>query len=82
MSMFAHNTSDFLPNITKRDSMSVKLARCTAISIGIILFIHSHSSSLDWLVPYYIENNTWVHGNTKFILSVEHDISRVSAANK
>jgi hypothetical protein len=30
---------------------------------------------------YYIENNTWVHGNTRFISSVEHDISRVSAAN-
>ena len=30
----------------------------------------------------YIENNTWVRGNTRFILSVEHDISRVSAANE
>ena len=29
----------------------------------------------------YIENNTWVRGNTRFISSVEHDISRVSAAN-
>ena len=29
----------------------------------------------------YIENNTWVSGNTRFISSVEHDISRVSAAN-
>ena len=28
----------------------------------------------------YIENNTWVLGNTRFISSVEHDISRVSAA--
>jgi hypothetical protein len=27
----------------------------------------------------YIENNTWVLGNTRFISSVEHDISRVSA---
>jgi hypothetical protein len=27
-----------------------------------------------------IENNTWVRGNTIFISSVEHDISRVSAA--
>jgi ABC-type Mn2+/Zn2+ transport system ATPase subunit len=27
----------------------------------------------------YIENNTWVRRNTRFILSVEHDISRVSA---
>jgi hypothetical protein len=26
-----------------------------------------------------IENNTWVRGNTRFISSVEHDISRVSA---
>ena len=31
---------------------------------------------------YYIENNTWVRGNTRFISSVEHDISRVSAANE
>jgi hypothetical protein len=31
---------------------------------------------------YYIENNTWVRGNTKFISSVEHDISQVSAANE
>ena len=30
----------------------------------------------------YIENNTWVRGNTKFISSVEYDISRVSAANE
>ena len=30
----------------------------------------------------YIENNTWVRGNTRFISSVEHDISRVSAANE
>jgi hypothetical protein len=27
----------------------------------------------------YIENNTWVRGNTRFISNVEHDISRVSA---
>jgi hypothetical protein len=30
----------------------------------------------------YIENNTWLRGNTRFISSVEHDISRVSAANE
>ena len=30
----------------------------------------------------HIENNTWVRGNTGFILSVERDISRVSAANE
>jgi hypothetical protein len=30
----------------------------------------------------YIENNTWERGNTRFISSVEHDISRVSAANE
>ena len=29
-----------------------------------------------------IENNTWVRGNTRFISSVEHGISRVSAANE
>jgi hypothetical protein len=29
-----------------------------------------------------IENNTWVRGNTRFISSVEHDISRMSAANE
>ena len=29
---------------------------------------------------FYIENNTWVRGNTRFISSVEHDISRVSAS--
>jgi hypothetical protein len=33
-------------------------------------------------IYYYIENNTWVRGNTRFISSVEHDISRVSAANE
>ena len=33
-------------------------------------------------VVVYIENNTWVRGNTIFISSVEHDISRVSAANE
>jgi hypothetical protein len=33
-------------------------------------------------VQQYIENNTWVRGNTRFISSVEHDISRVSAANE
>ena len=30
----------------------------------------------------YIENNTWGRGNTRFISSVEHDISQVSAANE
>jgi hypothetical protein len=30
----------------------------------------------------YIENNTWARGNTRFISSVEHDISRVSPANE
>jgi hypothetical protein len=25
-------------------------------------------------VVFYIENNTWVRGNTRFISSVEHDI--------
>ena len=29
-----------------------------------------------------VENNTWVLGNTRCISSVEHDISRVSAANE
>ena len=48
--------------------------------------------SLGWeIIPYmqskcfiqrYIENNTWVRGNARFISSVEHDISRVSAANE
>ena len=35
-----------------------------------------------YLTLYYIENNTWMRGNTRFISSVEHDISRVSAANE
>ena len=30
----------------------------------------------------YIENNTWMFGNMKFISSVEHSISRVSKVNK
>ena len=30
----------------------------------------------------YIENNTWVRGNTRSFSSVEHDISPVSAANE
>ena len=30
----------------------------------------------------YIENNIWVRGNARLILSVEHDISRVSATNE
>ena len=34
------------------------------------------------LNSYYMENNTWVRGNTRFISSVERDISRVSAANE
>jgi hypothetical protein len=33
-------------------------------------------------VVFYIENNIWVRGNTRFISSVEHDIPRVSAANE
>ena len=33
-------------------------------------------------VAVYIENNTWLHKITRFISSVEHDISRVSAANE
>ena len=30
----------------------------------------------------HMENNTWVRGYTRFISSVERDISRVSAANE
>jgi hypothetical protein len=30
----------------------------------------------------YIENNTWVRENTRFISSVGHDIPQVSAANE
>ena len=37
---------------------------------------------LNYFDYIYIENNTWVRGNTRFISSVEHDISRVSAANE
>ena len=31
---------------------------------------------------FYIENNTWMFGNMKFISSVEHSISQVSKVNK
>ena len=34
---------------------------------------------MDQTSKLYIENSTWVRGNTRFISSVEHDISRVSA---
>jgi hypothetical protein len=33
-------------------------------------------------VGHQIENNTWVCGNTRFILSIENDISQVSTANE
>ena len=29
---------------------------------------------LNKVLLFYIENNTWVRGNTRFISSVEHDI--------
>ena len=29
------------------------------------------------VVIQYIENNTWVRGNTRFVSSIEHDTSRV-----
>jgi hypothetical protein len=35
-----------------------------------------------WCANCHIENNTWVRGITRFISSVEHDISRMSAANE
>jgi hypothetical protein len=46
--------------------------------------------SLFIIVPLFIYiyrereriNNTWVRGNNRFISSVEHDISQVSAANE
>jgi hypothetical protein len=41
-----------------------------------------HSTAQHSTAQHSIENNTWVRGNTRFISSVEHDISRVSAANK
>jgi hypothetical protein len=43
---------------------------------------NSQKSNLYYSMTIYIENNTWVRGNTRFISSVEHDISRVSAANE
>ena len=53
------------------------------------LFIHTTFAYMMWWIIYcnyylmeYIENNTCVLGNTRFISSVEHDISRVSAANE
>jgi hypothetical protein len=39
-------------------------------------------SSITFFLIHPVENNTWVRGNTRFISSVEHDISRMSAANE
>jgi hypothetical protein len=49
---------------------------------SINIFSLSLSMKTIYIYIYYIENNTWVRGNTRFISSVEHDISLVSAANK
>jgi hypothetical protein len=43
---------------------------------------HYPSPEFIIMLIIYIENNTWVRGNTRFISSVEHDISRVRAANE
>ena len=43
---------------------------------------YAYLKTIKYLQVDYIENNTWVRGNTIFISSVEHDISRVSAANE
>jgi hypothetical protein len=50
--------------------------------VCVYLFLWSKISANPKVYLYDIENNTWVRGNTRFISSVEHDISRVSAANE
>ena len=50
--------------------------------VCVYLFLWSKISASPKVYLYDIENNTWVRGNTRFISSVEHDISRVSAANE
>ena len=54
------------------------------MSYILILMSFQTIYSINYDVPNitYIENNTWLHGNTIFISSVEHNISRVSAANE
>ena len=52
----------------------IRFRAAQAETITYQLFKHIHH--------FYIENNTWVRGNTRFISSVERDISRVSAANE
>jgi hypothetical protein len=49
----------------------------TPIQNGFLVSAFRYCLSCEW-----IESNTWVRRNTRFISSVEHDISRVSAANE
>jgi hypothetical protein len=41
----------------------------------------SQESMYSTIYYYYIENNTWVRGNIRFISRVEHDISLVRCAH-
>ena len=63
-------------------SGSTALDHCAILSF--VPFIVHHCTIVR--IYIYIEreriNNTWVCGNTRFISSVEHDISQVSAANE
>ena len=48
----------------------------------VLRILKRSNASVETLLADYIENNTWVRENTRFISSVERDISRVSAANE
>ena len=50
---------------------------CEISKIGILILLGTIGQKGD-----YIENNTWMCGNMKFISSLDQDISRVSKANE
>ena len=46
------------------------------------IVFHAKTCQTYTYIPIKLRNNTWVRGNTRFISSVEHDISRVSACSE
>jgi hypothetical protein len=81
-SIFPDRGQNFLLPGNILASGSTALDHCTILSF--VPFIVHHCTIVR--IYIYIEreriNNTWVRGNTRFISSVEHDISQVSAANE
>lgn len=60
--------------------INIKIFRVKYRGQGIYVYIKT--SKVVGMRCIHAENNTWVRGNTRFVSSVEYDVSRASAANE